>query len=231
MPNDLQRQPSSNTVDAEQLGKALAEGRSGDCSRVVLSSYLSGKGIAEICEQVLAPATHQLGDLWTCGSIEVFQERRACEIIGHLLYELRRLLPVPPGDAPRAVGGSPSGDNYRLATIMVEMTLLDAGWRATSLGNDLPLSTLRDAAEQHRPRLLWLSMTSPFGRGDEPVEDAHRQLRDFAERLPAETHLVLGGRSAPDFGGDPPPTTSVCGSLAQLLALMPSLLGDSDLPA
>lgn len=223
LPKELGREAASNAVDTEKLGKALAEGRGEDCRRVILSSYLAGKGIAEICEGVLAPATHQLGDLWTCGSIEVFQERRACEIIGHLLYELRRLLPAPPEDAPRAIGGSPAGDNYRLATIMVEMTLLDAGWRATSLGNDLPMTTLRNAAEHHQPRLMWLSLTTPLGRGESPEEDARERIRDFAEQLPAETHLIVGGRSAPDYGDNPPPRTSICASLAELLSLMPAL--------
>lgn len=203
-------------VDIERLAGLLAEGRSEECRVAVINHYLAGASVAQICEEVLAPACHHIGDLWTCGSIEVFHERRACEIIGHVLYELRRLLPTPPHTAPRAIGGAPTGDNYRLATIMVEMTLLDAGWRATSLGSDLPLSTLTRAAIEHRPRLLWLSITSPLGGGMNAASDTERMLAEFAETLPPETRLVIGGRSAPAFSGAPPEGVHLCQSLADL---------------
>ncbi len=36
-----------------------------------------------------------MGDLWECGDLDVYQERRGCEVCNRLIHELRRLLPEP----------------------------------------------------------------------------------------------------------------------------------------
>ena len=128
--------------------------------RVVLDLYLSNTSVATICDTVITPAFQKIGELWQCGSMEVFEERRACETCSRVIHELRRAVGTGEIDGPLAMGGTLDGDPYTLAASMSELVLRDCGWRANSLGNMLPFATLCKALERDRPRLLWLSVAS-----------------------------------------------------------------------
>jgi methanogenic corrinoid protein MtbC1 len=73
------------------------------------------------------------------------------------LHDLRKFLPPPPDDAPLAIGGAATGDQYSLGTAMAELVLRDAKWNAVSLGDNLPFETLAQAIRDQRPKLFWLS--------------------------------------------------------------------------
>lgn len=159
--------------------------------QVVLDHYLAGASLLELCERLLAPTLYAIGDRWECGATEVYQERRACESVNRVLFELRSFLPPADPLAPVAMGGSPPGDHYRLATLMVELVLAEEGWNATSLGSSLPFTTLAAAAQRHEPQLFWLSISY--------VHDADELTRGFAEFLratPGTMPVVVGGRES-----------------------------------
>lgn len=126
---------------------------------MVLDLYLGGTNVTTLCDQLIAPVLYEVGEGWARGNIEIYQEHRACEILNRILYDLRSVLAPPPRTAPVAIGGTPPGDNYRLATLMVELVLVDLGWNAISLGNSLPFTTMAAAAHHHEPDLFWLSMS------------------------------------------------------------------------
>ena len=141
----------------QQMTEALLAGDEPRCRQITIDLYLAEHRLSVICDQVFAAALREIGDRWACGDAEVYQERRGCEVLLRVLHELRTLVPVPPCDAPRAMGCAPSGDPYRLGTTMVELVLRHATWNATSLGDNLPFATLAAAIRQHRPHLFWLS--------------------------------------------------------------------------
>ena len=91
--------------------------------------------------------------------IEVYQERRSCEICMRVQHELRTHLPANEGAAPVAIGGTLSGDHYALPTGLIELVLKENHWNATSLGTNLPVETLLAAIEHHQPQLVWVSWT------------------------------------------------------------------------
>jgi excisionase family DNA binding protein len=141
----------------EQMTAALVAGDEQLCRQIAIDLYLAGHGLGLICDDVFAVAFRSIGEAWSCGETEVYQERRGCEITLRVLYELRSLLPTPAEDAPLAIGGAASGDPYGLGTTMCELVLRDAKWNATSLGSNLPFDTLGAAILEHRPRLFWIS--------------------------------------------------------------------------
>lgn len=183
----------SGSLEGSQ-GPLLASLEAGDYATtrlMVLDHYLSGVSLIDLCERLLTPTLYAMGERWICGHTEVYQERRACESISRVLFELRSF--VPPADplAPTAMGGSPPGDHYRLATMMVELVLAEEGWNATSLGSSLPFATLAAAAQRHEPQLFWLSISY--------VPDAGELSRGFAEFLratPGTMPVVVGGRES-----------------------------------
>lgn len=173
-----------------ELRDALIAGDEDRVRRIVVDLHLSGHSVAEICDQVVAPPLHDVGDLWNCGEVEVYRERRACELCTRVLLELRSIIPEPPGGAPRALGGAPECDPYTLPTLMVEIVLRQAGWSAQSLGARLPFATLAAAASEAKPRLFWLSVSH--------IDDESRFLDEyqvFRRRTPPEVAIVVGGRA------------------------------------
>lgn len=154
---------------------------------VILDLFMAQIDIVEICDDVIAPVFYEIGRLWECGSAEIYQERRACEHCRAMLQDLYAFTPIAPENAPIAVGGCPAGDQYGVATTMVELMLRFRGWRAVSLGSNLPLETVATAVVRENAELTWLSISH--------LDDEQQFLTEyqrFVETL-AGRELVIGG--------------------------------------
>lgn len=138
---------------------ALIDGDEEAVRQTLFELYLARHSLCDIFDKVIAVAFHEIGDAWECRKIEAYQERRACEICLSVLHDLGRAVPAPSRDAPQAVGATLAGDYYQLPTAMVQLVLRDLGWRAISLGTNLPAETLAVALSSNRPRLFWLSVS------------------------------------------------------------------------
>lgn len=174
---------------------ALAAGDDAQFRRLAFNLYLGGTSCHEIFDHCIAEAFHELGDRWQHGVLEIYQERRACEICLRLLHELRMSVPAVPDHAPLALGGTLSGDHYSLATTMAEIVLRESGWRAESYGLGLPAETLCAAIEEEGPRLVWLSVSYVESR-TEFLEQYDRIYKTASARGVA---VAVGGRAL-----DPP---------------------------
>ena len=175
----------------ERFVAALVAGDDELGRSILIDLYLSGHSLAVIADEVIAEGFHSVGALWECGDVEVYEERRGCEICLRIVRELRQLQVAPPQDSPVALGGTLDGDPYTLAVTMAELVLRDAGFRASSLGHMLPFSTLHAALQKDRPRLLWLSVSS--------IRDEERFVAEVNRLHAAATELgtafVIGGRA------------------------------------
>lgn len=175
---------------SERLLEALLTGSEELARQVVFDLYLAKHGISEICDQVIAVAFQTIGLKWSCQEIDVYQERRGCEIALHILYELRRAVPLP-NTRYQAIGGTMHGDQYSIPVTMAELVLRDAGWHACSLGNSLPAESLMKAMNESDAQLFWLSISH--------IEDEAVFVREFADISSAATRrgmaLVVGGRA------------------------------------
>ena len=156
-----------------------------------MDAFLNGYSVAKIFDSIILPGFSEIGNLWHCGTLEVYQERRACEICSRVIHELRRAVGSGPPDGPVAIGGTLDGDPYTIASSMSEVVLRECGWRALSLGNMLPFNTLMKAVEIDRPRLMWLSVTSI--RSPEQFVANFNVLFDTATSLGCV--LVVGGQA------------------------------------
>ncbi len=171
-------------------------------------------GVAQLGDLLISTAMETVGRLWECGRAEVYQERRSCEICNQLIAELRSRLPDNSPAAPRAIGGTITGDHYTLANSLVELVLREAGWHATSLGCNLPLETLLVAVRREKPRLLWLSISH--------ITDAEKFIADynkFYSQLPADLAVAVGGRALTDQLRPRIGYTAHCDNLEKLSAL------------
>jgi excisionase family DNA binding protein len=172
-------QEALETADEESL-RGLLFGR-----------YLAGTSVADLLDELVVPAFREIGDKWSHGDLAIYEEHRAVELCTRLVHQLKMLLPVPGSDAPRAIGGTLTGDPYSLPTTMLETALTEAGWRAESYGCGLPAATLADALRRVHPRLLWLSVSVVASK--EVFLSECEML--YAAAQEASVAVLLGGRS------------------------------------
>lgn len=180
--------------ERSRLVRALVAGEEAVCVEVTLNLYLAKHPMSVICDEVLSKAFEEVGQKWEDGEIAVYHERRSCELCQRAMHEVRRIFPELSADAPIAVGGTVDGDPYTLASSMVELVLRDLGWRATSLGNMLPFSSLTHALCDTRPKLFWVSVSV--------IRELNSFLEQF-ERLSTlafenDVTLVVGGQALAD---------------------------------
>ena len=83
------------------------------------------------------------------------------------------------------------GDLYALPSAMVELVLRESGFRATTLGTSIPISSLIRAVQATKPKLFWLSVSH--------IREGFDFLAEFSalsQACVAEgTALVVGGRA------------------------------------
>lgn len=186
------RKGGADALSAEMshLRESLTQGNAEKCLETVVGLYARGHRVSEICDLVIAPACREIGHRWECGEIEVYQERRACELCLQTLVEVARLIPPAKGRAPVAIGGSAGGDPYSLPTRMVELVLREQGWKSQSLGSSLPLETLLAAVNDLQPDLLWISVSYISNR-----EQFLANYRALFDQVKDRVAVVVGGQA------------------------------------
>lgn len=197
-----------------EFRQALATGDEKTCASVLRQQLASGWTRGEAAEHLIADAMHGIGDSWQVHELDVYQERRSCEICLRLIHQLRAELPPPDPQAPTAIGGTPSGDPYQLPTAIVELALREIGWNAVNLGSNLPLESFRQAAVDYLPRLVWMSV-SVIEDGPTFVAAQNKMAASLGEDVP----LLLGGRGLDDKIRPRLRFTAYCDSIRQLVEL------------
>ncbi|XZE19981.1 helix-turn-helix domain-containing protein [Pirellulaceae bacterium SH449] len=209
--------PFDNATQAalrETFLRAIISGDENEARKIVSRWYAAGHGIVSVADQLIGPTFRSIGDSWACGDMEIYQERRGCEICIRLIHELRRLQPDPLGSSPLAMGGTASGDQYQLPNLLVEMVFRESGWRSINLGNNLPFTSLLSAARKHMPKIFWLSVSY--------VPDEERFVADcthFAQSLPKGVVFVVGGGGIYEELRRRIAYSSYCDNMAQLANL------------
>lgn len=202
-----------------RLGEALRAGDEDGIAATLLGLYLGGRTIADLADQLIAPAFTALGHGWERGEVEVYVEHRAVERCTRALHALGTLLPAPPKTATRALLATLAGDPYSLPLDLAELALREVGVRATSLGPGHPVDTLIAAIAAERPRLLAIAVNAP-GVAD-GLPDAAARL--FAAARSHGVALVLGGRAIVPDRRAALACTAICDSMTGLASLAAAL--------
>lgn len=212
-PSDTRDQGDRLVQIQARFAHALVEGDEDDARSLIAELIESGFAKAQAVDFLVTDAMRRLGVRWENGELAIYQERRACGICSSLMQELRRSIATPEG-APIAIGGAASGDLYQLPTQMIELALCEMGWKATSLGCNLPIESFTEAIREYKPQLLWLSLSD--------VPDRERLVVDFnqmVDHLPEETVVIIGGRAATDSLRPRLRYSAHCDSLDHLMLL------------
>jgi excisionase family DNA binding protein len=174
----------------QRLFEALLAGDELLARQIVFDLFFARHPLAEIFDEVIAAAFHDIGDRWACHEADVYQERRGCELTLRILGDLRRVQPEP-GKRWPAAGGTIEGDFYAVPSAMAALILRDAGFDATCLGNSIPFSSLVQAVHDTRPKLFWLSVSHI-----RPELDFVMEFEELSRACSAAgAAFVVGGRA------------------------------------
>lgn len=210
-------QQPAGRVAAERLYGALVRQNAEAARSLVVSAYLGGASVAELCDGPLREALHRIGELWLDDERGIVIEHRAVDICVEALTIVRQLLPTPADEAPLAVGGAPGKDVYILPSLMVTLVLADAGFRARNLGPDTPFAVTLAAVADETPALVWQTVT---------VEAAARGLGPFADELAARSiPLAVGGQVFDDGRARVPEAAVRMRSMSELAGFARGLAG------
>ena len=143
----------------DRLVDFLKDGRASDARGMILALYLAGESVAAIFDGPIREAFRRLGELWRHDQAGIFIEHRATDICIQAVHQLRLTLP-PTDGAPVAIGAAPPKDAYVLPSLAAATVLQAEGYQTINLGPDTPFDTLLHAAREHKPPLVWLSVTS-----------------------------------------------------------------------
>ncbi len=172
----------------DALFEALRASDNAGARRMLVSAFLDGTPLSELCDGPIRIALREMGHLWRAGPEGIVHEHRAVDVCLHALMEIRSAIPDRLG-APVAVGGAVEGDPYVLPSVMSSVVLADVGFRSLNLGPHVPSSALLAAAELYGPVIVWRS-AAISGTGPSLRREA-RHLRTLAEgRRP---DFVVGG--------------------------------------
>jgi methanogenic corrinoid protein MtbC1 len=184
-------QPSAAGLAAPDVGEylALIYSRQPEALRHALAQSLLRLGLERFVFDVVAPLTRQIGEVWSRGELEIFDERLSIESLQTVMRGALASISSP-GAPPTVMLTTVPGEAHGLGLLMAESLLSLQGCRCLSLGVQTPLWDTVLAAKAHRADVIALSFSSALNAAH--VIDSLTELR---EKLPASTRIWAGGDS------------------------------------
>jgi|GEM_PF-1147641 len=159
--------------------------------RVAAGALREGMTTPRLYQRVIAPAMHEIGELWEQGALTVADEHLATALTNRVLAALR---PAPvEAVAPRqgrALFAAVEGEQHALGLRMAADILEDAGYDPVYLGADVPTEALLQAVESLAPDLVALAAT--MSTLAPRLEAVAGEVRRAHPRL----GLLIGGQAA-----------------------------------
>lgn len=184
------RQRDNKKHSNSNLFHSLISGCEEGVSTSIITSYLDGKPLTEIFDELICPAMSKIGELWYNGEISITQEHLATRVVENAIYKLRGILPVPQMNGELAMCCALEGDFHELPTHLGQMTFENKGWEVMNFGANTPLYSLAEEVLRHNPKIVCISATV--------INDLERLSRDykqFTEQLvKSNSAVVIGGR-------------------------------------
>jgi len=176
------------------LLEALRQGRGREARALIRGHHAAVRDGVELADELIRPVMERVGQCWKAGSIDVYHEHQATQIVSASIVELIAAAEATrdrTSPRPLAVGAASDGDPYVSPGLLGELVLREGGWDVRNLGVNLPLTSLAHAVRDYRPRLVFLSISH--------LEDEERFVRHYTQFFKAaaagDVAVILGGRA------------------------------------
>lgn len=184
LPDTTQAEPPPDEL--REIVRLLKEHDAGKL-RGALAQRLSRQGLDHFVTGCVPLLNQLVGEAWSRGELEVFEEHLYTEQMQALLRQAIGALPAGRA-APRILLTTVPDEQHVLGLLMLEALLSLDGAACISLGTQTPLADIAAAAQAHDADIVILSFSAAFPVRQVPVLTG--RLRDA---LPAETELWIGG--------------------------------------
>lgn len=153
-----------------------------------LGQRLLRLGLARFVMEVVAPLSQRVGDSWSRGHLEIFEEHLYTESIQVVLRSAISTIPQP-GDRPRVLLTTFPSESHGLGLLMAEALLALEGCRCVSLGTQTPVWDIVLAATSQKIDIVALSF-SPVMNPNQVIEG----LNELRAKLPYSVEIWAGGQ-------------------------------------
>lgn len=154
---------------------------------------MAGMSLQTAGDQVIFPFMDEVGRLWQEGKLDVAEEHLATRALIDAVGRWKEAVGNRPSSGGQllAVGACPPGDHFMLGNFLVEIMLLERGWRVLNLGPNTPFDSLAMMARDQRADLVWLTCShlSDEDAFVTSLETLHSKLKSQGAAL------FLGGRA------------------------------------
>ena len=177
--------PDEGHGDARELLDYLRAHDAAGLSRA-LQQRLAQRGLASFVQDTIAPLATRVGEEWSRGDMEVFEEHLFTEVATRLLRQ--GILAVPTGQGPVVLLTTVPEEAHSLGLLMGEAMLSLRGARCINLGTQVPLMDIARAADAYGADVVALSFSSGFAL--RRIPELLQQLRGS---LPTPIRLWAAG--------------------------------------
>lgn len=194
--------------DVSQL-VALTKSHDIEELRRQLGQRLLRLGLARFVTELVAPLTQSIGDAWSRGQMEIYEEHLYTESMQVVLRNAISTIPQP-GDRPRVLLTTFPSEPHGMGLLMAEALLALEGCRCISLGTQTPIWDIVLAATAQNIDIVALSF-SPVMNPNQVIDG----LNELRAKLPRSIEIWAGGR-CPVLQRRPPADIRVISELTDL---------------
>ncbi len=183
-----QRNSAIPEVHSQIMGYLRAHDAQG--LRLSLSQMLIKQGIQHFAVDTIAVLNRIIGERWSTGDLEVYEEHLYTECIRAVMYGAIGAMPRHHVD-PRMLLTTFPNEQHGLGILMAEGILAAEGATTISLGTELPIGDIAAAAKAFSVHIVCLSFSSAY-----PSKQAVAGLASLRAMLPAGVDIWVGGALA-----------------------------------
>lgn len=162
-----------------------------------LQRLLLEQGLRQFVLDTVAPFTYAVGEAWSRGELEVYEEHLYTEVIQGMLRSALETL-TDAGGQPRILLTTPPEEPHSLGMLMVAALFALEGAYCVPLGPQTPLEDIASAVLAHRADVVVLSFSIAY-----PQRRILPVLAELRTRLPRRVAIWAGGAGTSRLGKPP----------------------------
>ena len=155
--------------------------------RLSLSQMLIKQGIHRFAIETIAGLNRIIGERWSTGDLRIYEEHLYTETVRAVMYSAITAMPRQQAE-PKILLATFPNEPHSLGLLMADALLASEGATTISLGTELPIAEIADAAQAFGASIVCVSLSSAYG-----LKPAQYGLKDLRDALPSDTAIWVGG--------------------------------------
>ena len=153
--------------------------------KVLTGLYLGQYPLFQIYDNLVTPALHHIGLMWTKKKISIFEEHIASQIIRDAIIRLQGIIKIPAKAIKQVICLNLSSELHDIALKMVQNILEVRGFKTFFSGQKTPFFDFEHALTRFKPSRIYLASTI-----NENPEEAQKEV-DLIFKLSAKKNIQV----------------------------------------